>query len=143
MSHKTESKGTTMIERLGRHGTRMRLVVALLLVIALGAGVAYAAIPDAGGVIHGCFKKSGGDDDDDGGNGKGSLRVIDTDKGERCKKSETALDWNQRGRRATRAARDQPGPRMRRAPKARPARRARKATPAPPARQAPRARREK
>jgi hypothetical protein len=47
----------------------------------LVAGIAYAVIPDANGVIHGCYAKDG------------SLRVSDSG----CKKSETALDWNQSG----------------------------------------------
>ncbi len=54
--------------------------------VAFGAGLAYAAIPDAGDVIHGCFKTVAG-----------TLRVIDPDEGETCKQNETALDWNQQG----------------------------------------------
>jgi hypothetical protein len=47
---------------------RARVVVAALAVLAMFAvsGIAYATIPDSGGVIHGCYGKSGGD-----------LRVID------------------------------------------------------------------
>jgi hypothetical protein len=48
-------------------------------------GVAYATIPDANGVIHGCYAKSGG-----------GLRVID-DGVINCAKSETSLNWNVRG----------------------------------------------
>jgi hypothetical protein len=55
---------------------------AALLVV---AGVAYATIPDSGGVIHGCYSRSGG-----------SLRVIDASV-TNCSKSETALDWNVQG----------------------------------------------
>jgi hypothetical protein len=58
------------------------LTVALLLV----GGIAYASIPDANGVIHGCRKNSGG-----------ALRVIDTDAGQTCAGNETALSWNQTG----------------------------------------------
>jgi hypothetical protein len=43
-----------------------------------------AAIPDAQGVIHGCY------------NSQGALRVIDSASAT-CKSSETALNWNQRG----------------------------------------------
>lgn len=75
---------------------RKRFGLLLLATVALSvAGVAYATIPDTSGVIHGCFKAGAGDDD--GGHGKGALRVIDTDKGETCKNSELALDWNQTG----------------------------------------------
>lgn len=48
-------------------------------------GVAYATIPDAHGVIHGCYTRSGG-----------NLRVID-DSATGCKTSETSLDWNAQG----------------------------------------------
>lgn len=52
--------------------------------LALG-GVAYASIPDAGGVIHGCY-----------GNSNGQLRVIDTPSAS-CKNNETAITWSQSG----------------------------------------------
>ncbi len=63
-------------------------------VIALGiaAGVAgastvavLATIPDAGGVIHGCYQKN-----------VGNLRVIDTST-DTCRPSEVAINWNQTG----------------------------------------------
>src|SRR4051794_32994709 len=50
--------------------------------VAVGAGVAYSAIPDSSGVIHGCVN-----------NGSGLLRVIDT--GQSCPGGERALDWVQ------------------------------------------------
>ncbi len=83
-----------------RRGLRQRrhlLILGAAAILVVSVGVAYAAIPDANGVIKGCFKKSGHDDDDDDGGPKGSLRVIDTAKGEKCKKNETALSWNQKG----------------------------------------------
>jgi hypothetical protein len=49
--------------------------------LAVTAGIAYATIP-SGGVIHGCYSKSGG-----------ALRVIDASV-RNCKLGETALDWN-------------------------------------------------
>jgi hypothetical protein len=49
-------------------------------------GTALAAIPDASGVIHGCYKPS-----------DGKLRVIDTEAGKTCASEETALVWNQTG----------------------------------------------
>jgi hypothetical protein len=54
---------------------------ALALVVALG-GVAYSAIPDASGVIHGCYQAR-------------TLRVIDS--AANCDPGETALNWNQQG----------------------------------------------
>jgi hypothetical protein len=61
-----------------------------LLVIAAGAvlvasAVATATIPDAAGVIHGCYKK-----------GSGALRVID-DATSACATNETSLNWNVQG----------------------------------------------
>jgi hypothetical protein len=66
---------------------RRRSVVAVLAVSAVAAGgaIAWAAIPDASGVIHACFKKSGG-----------ALRVIDSGVAA-CKPDESHLDWNQVG----------------------------------------------
>jgi hypothetical protein len=54
--------------------------------IALAGGVAYATIPDSGGVIHACRLK-----------GVGTLRAIDSDAGQKCSSLEAELDWNQRG----------------------------------------------
>jgi hypothetical protein len=68
--------------------TRRRVALAALSVVAISAGgIAYAAVPDGTGVIHGCRA-----------NASGTLRVIDSEQGEGCRPSETALDWNQRGR---------------------------------------------
>jgi hypothetical protein len=49
-------------------------------------GLAYAAIPDAGGVIHSCYTKS-----------SGAWRVIDTALGQSCKANEAALDLYSKG----------------------------------------------
>jgi hypothetical protein len=74
------------------------MLAAASVIVASGAlGVGASAIPDASGVIHGCYLKSGGGDDDDDGGGKGRLRVIDPSKGEKCKKREVAISWNQTG----------------------------------------------
>jgi len=62
-------------------------LVALAIVGALVVGgIAYATIPDAGGVIHGCYQKN-----------QGTLRVIDTDKAQTCASSESPLNWSQTG----------------------------------------------
>src|SRR5215216_8194781 len=62
-------------------------LVALVVVIvaAIAGSAAFASIPDADGVIHGCYVKSGG-----------SIRVIDATV-TNCKATETSLDWNQHG----------------------------------------------
>jgi hypothetical protein len=58
-------------------------VLGALVAIVLATGVAWAAIPDAGGVIHGCYTKAG------------TLRVVEAES--QCKSTETALHWNQQG----------------------------------------------
>ena len=61
------------------------LVLSTVIVLSV-AGVAFGAIPDSDGVIHGCHLKM------DGG-----LRVVDTEAGETCRNGETDLVWNQTG----------------------------------------------
>jgi len=61
-----------------------RVRLGALLVVAVGfaaGGIAYASIPDPGGVIHGCYDKK-----------SGALRVIDAGP---CGNREVALNWNQ------------------------------------------------
>jgi hypothetical protein len=48
------------------------------------AGIAYAAIPDSSGVIHGCYSTK-----------SGALRVIDSTA--KCANGELALNWSQKG----------------------------------------------
>ena len=71
-----------MSELLGSKRRRLAVVALLTGAIALGAGVAYAAIPDSTGVIQGCY--------DSGGN----LKVVSTLP---CPKGWTPLSWNQKG----------------------------------------------
>ncbi|HEX2427472.1 MAG TPA: hypothetical protein VHI53_06060 [Gaiellaceae bacterium] len=59
---------------------RRGLVAILAVALVATGGLAYAAIPDAGGVIHTCYTKS-----------SGAWRVIDTDAGQACKSNEAAL----------------------------------------------------
>jgi hypothetical protein len=67
-------------------GKKLVGVLSAIAVLA-GAGIAYASIPDSGGVIHGCYA-----------NKDGSLRVIDPASGGACDaKKETPLDWNRSG----------------------------------------------
>lgn len=86
---------------LGNLHIRSRLtwliaVSAAALVVA--GGVAYATIPDANGVIHGCRNRQ-----------VGVLRVIDSARST-CLSSETALDWNQTGTPGPQGPPGEPGP---------------------------------
>jgi Collagen triple helix repeat (20 copies) len=65
--------------KISRRGMPVLVVLGALIAV----GVAFAAIPDSGGVIHACYSVS-----------NGALRVVD---GTSCKSSETALSWNQQG----------------------------------------------
>lgn len=72
-----------------RSWPRAAIVSASIAVLLTAAGVAFAAIPTAKGVVHGCSAK-----------GNGGLRVIDTAKhgaAGRCRKGEKVVDWNQQG----------------------------------------------
>jgi hypothetical protein len=73
---------------------KLGTIVAGIAAVALGS-TAFAAIPDSGGLIHSCYKKSGG-----------ALRVIDTASAS-CDSNETPLDWNQQGPQGPQGA---PGP---------------------------------
>ena len=65
-----------------------KLVVLASLALILG-GVAYAAIPDAGGVIHGCYRTANP--------AKGALTVVDSEAGGVCPSGTAELNWNQTG----------------------------------------------
>jgi hypothetical protein len=72
------TKEAHMPSRVPRRRWLVSIVVTAL--VATG-GIAYATIPDAGGVVHTCYTKS-----------SGAWRVIDTDLGQTCKSNEAALD---------------------------------------------------
>lgn len=58
------------------------------LLLAVG-GVAVASTPNSSGLVNGCYQKNGG-----------GLRIIDTAKrgfAGKCRRSEKALNWNQKG----------------------------------------------
>lgn len=61
-----------------------RLAIATVTIFAVAGGIAYAAIPDAGGVYHACLAKNG------------SVRIIDPDT-DQCRANETAITFNQKG----------------------------------------------
>jgi len=67
--------------------SRVRTIVGLGVGVAIiGGSVAYAAIPDPGGVVHGCYDKL-----------LGTVRVVDTGANQNCLPTETAITWNQTG----------------------------------------------
>jgi hypothetical protein len=76
--------------RLHRRG--FWLLAVAVVGLALAGGVAYATIPDSGGVIHACFKP--GDATKLGG---AALTVVDSESGATCKAGDTALTFNQQG----------------------------------------------
>jgi hypothetical protein len=82
--------------------TRPTLVALAIVGALLAGGIAYAAIPDAGGIIHACYKKSSLN--------QGSLRVIDTEKAQTCSNSETQLNWSQTGPQGPQGAQGPQGP---------------------------------
>ncbi len=71
-------------------GTRLRgwRLPAALVALLVVAGGAYAAIPDAAGVIHGCYRTSTDDQ-------KGQLRVVEDPAN--CRNNEQPIQWNERG----------------------------------------------
>jgi hypothetical protein len=74
-------KRTSTLRRLMQ--VESSALVAAAAMLALAGGVAYATIPDANGVVHGCYNTV-----------NGNLRVIDVAAGQTCKNSEAALNWN-------------------------------------------------
>jgi hypothetical protein len=76
------------IRRLLQFSPRAQGITMLAAVAVVISGViAYANIPGANGVIHGCYDTS-----------TGTLRVIDFEAGQKCRvPGESALNWNQTG----------------------------------------------
>jgi hypothetical protein len=60
-------------------------IFALAVLISLAAPAAYASIPDANGVYHGCYNPA-----------NGNTRIIDTATSS-CKNNEVAVQWGQQG----------------------------------------------
>lgn len=77
------SRGWLRVGRVGRHGG---VLLAAIAALAAAGGVAYATIPDSGGVIQGCYLKA-----------IGSLRLIDPSSGQHCTAVEKPIQWNQTG----------------------------------------------
>jgi hypothetical protein len=73
-----------------------RLAITTVAIFAVAGGVAYAAIPDAAGVYHGCVLKNG------------TLRIIDPDT-DQCKANERAITFNQTGQKGDPGSPGAPG----------------------------------
>lgn len=67
---------------------RGRLALAVAALFAIAGGIAYASIPDASGVIHGCYRTSLDDQ-------KGQLRVVS--EAGNCRSNELPIDWSVTG----------------------------------------------
>jgi collagen triple helix repeat protein len=75
---------------------RSMIAIAAVASLTLAAGIAYATIPDSGGLIHSCYKTQ-----------NGQLRVIESGE---CGPSETELTWSQTGPTGPQGAQGSPGP---------------------------------
>ncbi len=73
------------VRRLSARRVRAAAAIGIVGTVVLGVGIASAA-PGSGGVITACYFKA-----------VGVLRVIDTDAGQKCLKSETKLSWTSGG----------------------------------------------
>jgi hypothetical protein len=70
--------------------SRALIVVGAALALGIGGGLAVAAIPSSDGTITACMVKPGG-----------TIRLINAEAGEACKKGEQLLTWNQQGQPGT------------------------------------------
>jgi hypothetical protein len=78
----------------------MAMGAAVFSACVFAGGVAWAAIPGGDGTINGCYLKV-----------TGTLRVIDTSKGDKCLRGfETPISWNQKGDPGVAGAKGDPGP---------------------------------
>ena len=64
---------------------KLHILIAVAGLLAVAAGVGYAAIPGANGTINACKDARGG------------LKVIDVEAGQTCKSDQQLLTWNQQG----------------------------------------------
>jgi hypothetical protein len=72
-------------------GTRFKTIIsmgllAMALLVAASAGIAYATIPDASSQYHACVLTA-----------VGQVRIIDHDAGDNCKENEQHVHWSQTG----------------------------------------------
>jgi hypothetical protein len=77
-------KSINALSQLSRRSQRIIILSAAVIILGV---IGYANIPDANGVIHGCYQKN-----------SGKLRVIDSEMMEECHpQAERPLQWNQTG----------------------------------------------
>ena len=79
------------IQGIGRPG-KLALAVGVAAGVFGIASAVQASIPDASGVIHGCYHRTA-----NGAVRPGALRVIDTSLGQSCYGDENPLNWNANG----------------------------------------------
>lgn len=93
----SERRWSQRARRVVRRRGMYAAIIAGLLVLALGTN-AFADIPDNGQVFHGCVLtgESRGFDLFPSSQ-PGSLRLIDTSRGQQCRPNEQAVTWNQTG----------------------------------------------
>jgi hypothetical protein len=70
---------------------RRPLLGAVIVAVAAAGGIAYASIPDSGGVIHACYNPSGTKTPSGA-----QLSLLDSD-GHSCPKGQTEITWNRTG----------------------------------------------
>src|SRR3954453_9069260 len=83
---------------LRRLGNGTVALVAAGIVLGAAVGVAVASIPDAGGVISGCYNTT-----------SGALRIVDPTRS-KCSSSEVGIAWNQHGVQGSQGIQGTPGP---------------------------------
>ena len=71
------------------------LLAVLVVAAATAGGIAYASIPDSGGVIHGCYSLNGA-----GGTNGTPLNIVNSDIAS-CSKGQQAVTWSQTGPQGT------------------------------------------
>ena len=83
-------------------GTRFKIIstglLAMALLVAASAGIAYATIPDASSQYHACVLTA-----------MGQVRIIDHDAGANCKENEQHVHWNQSGPSGAAGPQGEPG----------------------------------
>jgi hypothetical protein len=85
-------------------GTRFKTIIssgllAMALLVAASAGIAYATIPDASSQYHACVLTA-----------VGQIRIIDHDAGDNCRENEQHVHWSQTGPPGPAGAQGEPGP---------------------------------
>ena len=89
-----------------QRGSHQRYVsIAVIGVMMSGAAVASASVPDAGGVIHGCYQSQA---DRSSSPMSGQLRVVKSSTD--CRTTELAIQWNQTGPQGPQGPKGEAGP---------------------------------